>query len=197
MGDFQKPLEAVRKSEIEYQSQARDTRKESDVVQEAHAGVLIVVTFYQSWCLSDNPPAPLDKQKTNEMDSKPTQPGRAPATYVENRAKRSLDQGQRDQHDHQKQLEVLRKRVSEHQEQLRQVYDERDISRDELARAQKDIAALRDQVKLNDETEPSEAVSKFDQIYRKCLKSRKKHRTVSSFFEILSRLGGRDITIFK
>jgi hypothetical protein len=48
MGDFQKPLEAVRKSEIEYQSQARDTRKESDVVQEAHAGVLIVVTFYQS-----------------------------------------------------------------------------------------------------------------------------------------------------
>jgi hypothetical protein len=95
------------------------------------------------------------------MDSKPTQPGRAPATLAENRAKRSHDQAQRD---HQKQLEFLRKRVSEHQEQLRQVCDERDISRDELARAQKDIAALRDQVKLNDETEPSEAVSKFDQI---------------------------------
>jgi hypothetical protein len=48
MGDLQKPLEAVRKPETEYQSQARDSRKESDVVQEAHAGVLLVITFYQS-----------------------------------------------------------------------------------------------------------------------------------------------------
>jgi hypothetical protein len=51
-----------------------------------------------------------------------------------------------------------------YQEHVTKARVEREILQADLDRAQKDIAALRDQVKLNDEIEPRQAVSQFDEI---------------------------------